>query len=360
LGTRTLRFVAPLLLAAAASGCMKGEVGGTSPPLITHPDLDCNTAPAAVANADCRLQLNTEKTEYIQQSNDKDWWVVNVGTLPPRAIVHVVAGYKPGAGQDAGSFNTAVNFQINVLDSNNGVPGTSLATGVDVHGSNPPTMLDLTFRYTRSNNDLFLLVQDDTGRKVDNLSPYSIFVEVVTDPDSNGGFLATPGDVDYFSIVAANPNSVMWLDVVQDCTPATCPPPHRYRLEYFLRDPSGAVVATDSSTAGSLVSQSSMEVATARLLKTTGTYTLQVRGYIDPNNQTVIPPGDLNFKYKVSVIIVPLQDPHEPNNTIDDAKAKPSPDLTLAGPGSSGTITGRISFVPDPDYYRIRLSGASA
>ena len=384
-GTRTLRFVAPLLLAAAASGCMKGEVGGTSPPLITHPDLDCNTAPAAVANADCRLQLNTEKTEYIQQSNDKDWWVVNVGTLPPRAIVHVVAGYKPGAGQDAGSFNTAVNFQINVLDSNNGVPGTSLATGVDVHGSNPPTMLDLTFRYTRSNNDIFLLVQDDTGRKVDNLSPYSVFVEVVTDPDSNetndtpatatpitlsssgggvqgsnGGFLATPGDVDYFSIVAANPNSVMWLDVVQDCTPATCPPPHRYRLEYFLRDPSGAVVATDSSTAGSLVSQSSMEVATARLLKTTGTYTLQVRGYIDPNNQTVIPPGDLNFKYKVSVIIVPLQDPPEPNDTIDDAKAKPSPDLTLAGPGSSGTITGRISFVPDPDYYRIRLSGASA
>jgi hypothetical protein len=132
--------------------------------------------------------------------------------------VHVVAGYKPGAGQDAGTFNTAVNFQINVLDSNNGVVGTSLATGVDLHGSNPPTMLDLTFRYTKSNNDLFLLVQDDTGRKVDNLSPYSIFVEVVADPDANepndtpatatpipltsggsgvqgsgGGFLATPG-----------------------------------------------------------------------------------------------------------------------------------------------------------------------
>ena len=187
-GARTLRavrFLAGLLLAAAASGCMKGEVGGLLPPPITHPDLDCNTAPAAVTNPDCRLQLGTERTEYIQQSNDKDWWVVNVGTLPARAIVHVVAGYKPGAGQDAGTFNTAVNFQINVLDSNNGVVGTSLATGVDLHGSNPPTMLDLTFRYTKSNNDLFLLVQDDTGRKVDNLSPYSIFVEVVADPDAN-------------------------------------------------------------------------------------------------------------------------------------------------------------------------------
>ena len=286
--------------------------------------------------------------------------------------MHVVAGYKPGAGQDAGSFNTAVFFQINVLDSNNGVVGTSLATGVDPHGSNSPTMIDLTFRYTKSNNDLFLLVQDanTANRLGDNLSPYSVFVEVVPDPDANepndtpatatpipltsggsgvqgsgGGFLATPGDVDYFSIVAANPNSVMWLDVVQDCT-TTCAPPHRYRLEYFLRDPGGAVVATDSSGAGSLVSAQLMEVATARLLKTTGTYTLQIRGYIDPNNQTVIPPGDLNFKYKVQVIIVPLQDPPEPNDTIDDAKAKPSPDLTLAGPGSSGTITGRISFVP--------------
>jgi hypothetical protein len=388
-GARTLRavrFLAGLLLAAAASGCIKGEVGGFPPPVITHPDLNCNTAPDALANPECRLQLGTAKTEYIQQLGDKDWWVVNVGALPPRAIVHVVAGYKPGAGQDAGNFNTAVFFQINVLDSNNGVVGTSLATGVDQHGSNSPTMLDLTFRYTKSNNDLFLLVQDANlaNRAGDNLSPYSIFVEVVADPDANepndtpatatpipltsggggvqgsgGGFLATPGDVDYFSILAANPNSVMWLDVVQDCT-TTCPRPHRYRLEYFLRDPSGAVVATDSAGAGSLVSEQPMEVATARLLKTTGTYTLQVRGYIDPNNQTVIPPGDLNFKYKVQVIIVPLQDPPEPNDTIDDAKAKPSPDLTLAGPGSSGTITGRISFVPDPDYYRVRLSSASA
>src|SRR5262249_44663548 len=119
-------------------------------------------------------------------------------------------------------------------------------------------------------------------------------------------------------------------------------------------------VATDSAGAGSLVSQSAMEVATARLLKATGTFTLQVRGWIDPNNQSVIPPGDLTFKYKVTVIIVPLQDPHEPNDTIADAKAKPMPDVTLSGPGSSGTITGRISFVPDPDYYRVRVSGTSA
>jgi hypothetical protein len=385
-GARTLRaqpFLGVLLMTAAATGCIKGEVGIAGPPDISHPDLNCNTAPDALANAECRLQLGVAKTEYIQQPGDKDWWVVNVGALPPRAIVHVVAGYRLGPGTDGGAANTAVNFQINVLDSNNGAPGTSLATGVDQHGSNAPTMLDLTFRYTKGNNDLFLLVQDQSGRQYDNLSPYSILVEVITDPDanepndtpatatpitltgsassmqgSNGGYLATPGDVDYYSIVAANPNSVMWLDVVQDCTTATCPPPHRYRLEYFLRDPNGTVVATDSSTAGSLVSSSNMEVATARLLKTTGTYTLQVRGWIDPNNQVVIPPGDLKFKYKVQVIIVPLQDNVEiaGNNTIDDAKANPAA-LTLLPVGGSATITGRISFVPDPDYYILRLAG---
>ncbi len=382
-GARTLwapSFVAGLLLVAAAAGCFKGEVGGAPEPPITHPDLNCNTAQDAAANAECRLQLGTETQEYIQQPGDKDWWVVNVGTLPPRAIVHVVAGYKPGAGQDAGNFNTAVNFQINVLDSVNGAVSSSLASGADPHGSNPPTMLDLTFRYSKGSNDLYILVQDDTGKKYDNLSPYTIRVEVVPDPDSNepnetpatatpipltagqgsgGGFIATPGDLDYFSIASPNPNSVMWIRVGQD--PAfPSPPPHRYRLEYFLRDPAGTVVATDSSSAGSLVSQALVQIGTARLLKSTGTYTLEVRGYVDPNNQTVIPPGDLNFKYKVEIIIVPLQDPPEPNDTIDDAKAKPTPDLTLAGGGSSGTISGRISFVPDPDYYRVRLGGASA
>jgi hypothetical protein len=382
---RALRFLVALLLTAATPGCIKGEVGESTPPVITHPDLNCNTPQDALANAECRLTLGVEAHEYIQQQGDKDWWVVNVGALPPRAIVHVVAGYKPGPGQDAGIFNTAVNFQINVLDSNNGAVGTSQATGLDQHNSNPPKLLDLTFRYTKSNNDLFIVVQDDNGRDYDNLSPYSIFVEVVSDPDSNepndtpatatpiplsagtnggvqgtgGGFLATPGDVDYFSIVAANPNSVMWLDLVQDCT-TTCPVPHRYRLEYFLRDPGGVVVATDSSSAGSLVDTALVEIGTARLLKSTGTYTLQVRAYIDPNNQTVIPPGDLTFKYKVQVIIVPLQDPPEPNDTIADVLAKPSPDLSLAGVGSSGNITGRISFVPDPDYYRVRLVAPTA
>ena len=385
-GARTRRapsLVGGLLLLASAAGCFKGEVGGLPEPPITHPDLACNTAPEARDNPECRLQLGVEKQEYVQQQNDKDWWVVNVGTLPARAIVHVVAGYKPGAGQDAGNFNTAVNFKINVLDSNNGVVGTSMAFAQDQHGSNPPKLLDLTFRYTKGSNDLYILVEDDNGRKYDNLSPYSVLVEVVPDPDSNepndtpatatqiplaptpdgvqgngGGFIATPGDADYFSINAPNANSVMWIHVVQDCT-TTCPTPHAYRLEYFLRNSTGTVVATDAAIVGSLVSDTPMEVGTARLLPSTGVYTLEVRAYVDPNNQTVIPPGDLNFKYKVEIIIVPLQDPKEPNNSIEDAKGKPSPDLTIAA-GASGTFTGRISFVPDPDWYRVRLSGASA
>ena len=387
--SRAPRTLVGALVLLLAVGCIKGEVGDPPVAVITHPDLNCNTSQDAAANAECRLTLGKASTEYIQQQGDKDWWVVNVGTLPPRAIVHVVAGYQPGPGQDAGTFNTAVNLTINVLDSSNGTLGGSLATGSDVHGSNPPSLIDLTFRYTTNNNDLYILIQDDTGRKYDDLSPYSIFVEVISDPDTNepndtpatatpitlsaapkggvqgtnGGFISTPGDLDYYSIPAPNPASVMWIRVGQDPT-FPSPPPHRYRLEYFLRDPTGIVIATDSSSAGSTVSQNLVQIGTARLLPSTGTYTLEVRAYVDPNNQTVIPPGDLNFKYLVEVIIVPLQDPYDlppaSNNTIGDVLAKPSPDVTLAGPGSSGSITGRISFVPDPDYYRVRLAAATA
>jgi len=370
---------------ALAGGCFKGEVGELSPQVITHPDPNCNTAPDAEANTECHLTLGKEVQEYIQQQGDQDWWVVNVGTLPPRAIVHVVAGYKPGTGQDAGNFNTAVNLQLNVLDSNNGNVGASIISAVDKHGSNAPGILDVTFRYTRNNNDLFILLQDDNGKKYDDLSPYSLMVEVIADPDTNeandtpatatpitltssgnggvqgnsGGYIATPGDLDYYSIPAASPNSVMWIRVGEDPA-APSPPPHRYRLEYFLRDPGGTVIATDASSAGSTVSQNLVQIGTARLLPSTGTYTLEVRAYIDPNQPPSTPPGDLAFKYKVEVIIVPLQDPAEPNNTIADAKAKASPDLSLAAPGASGSIKGRISFVPDPDYYRVRLVGTTA
>jgi hypothetical protein len=51
-----------------------------------------------------------------------------------------------------------------------GAVSNSLATGLDQHGSNSPTVLDLTFRYTKATNDLYILVQDDNGLKYDNLS----------------------------------------------------------------------------------------------------------------------------------------------------------------------------------------------
>jgi hypothetical protein len=374
-----------VVTAGLVAGCIKGEVGPQDAPVITHPDLNCNSPQAALATAGCRLTLGQEKQDYIQQKGDQDWWVVNVGPLQPRSIVHVTAGYRPPAGQDAGGFNTAVNLQMNILDSTNGTVGGSLATAVDAHGSASPTILDITFRYTKNNNDLFIVLQDQSGQQSDNLSPYFLKVEVILDPDvnepndtpatatpivltatnggvggSNGGYLSTPGDLDYYSIPAPNPSSVMWIRVGEDPA-APSPPPHRFRLEYFLRDPTGLVVATDSSSAGSQFSQNLVQIGTARLLKMTGTYTLEVRAYVDPNNATVIPPGDLAFKYKVEVIIVPLQDNVEiaGNNTIDDAKVNPlalQPPQPLA-PGESVTITGRISFVPDPDYYIVRLAG---
>ena len=377
---RAFLFLAAAFAAGSGSGCIKGDVGDLPIVPITHPDLNCNTSQEAATNPDCRLTLGVEKTEYVQQKGDQDWWVVNVGTVTARSIVHVTAGYRPPAGQDAGGFNTAVNFQINVLDSSNGTLGLSLASQVDMHGSNPPTVLDFTFRYIKSNNDIYLLVQDASGLQSDNLHPYFVKVEVLTDPDVNEpndtpatattltpggannpgtktGFLSTPGDVDYFSIASPNPNSVIWLRVGQDPT-FPSPPPHRYRLEYFLYDSAMNPIATDSSSAGSQFSQNLVQIGTARLLRNPGTFYLKVRAYIDPNNSTVIPPGDLNFRYLVEVIIVPLQDPVEiaGNNSIQDALANPLALKTLAV-GGSVSYTGRISFVPDPDFYIVRLAG---
>ena len=274
--------------------------------------------------------------------------------------------------------NTAVNFQINVLDSNNGTLPASPAS----RDRTAPIPTVLTSPSTKNANDIYILVQD-AAQLNPTTSLYFVKVEVVTDPDSNEperhsatattltpggantpgtqtGFMATPGDVDYFSIASPAANSVLWLRIGQD--PAfPSPPPHRYRLEYFLYDQTGTPIATDSSSAGSQFSQNLVQIGTARLLRTPGTYSLMVRAYVDPNNQTVIPPGDLNFRYLVEAIIVPLQDDVElaGNNRIEDAKANGLALKTL-GVGGSVTITGRISFVPDPDFYIVRLNGASA
>ena len=92
--------------------------------------------------------------------------MVNVGALPPRPSSTSSPATSRG-GADAGSFNTAVNFQINVLDSvKNGAVSSSIVSGSTSTAADPPTMLDLTFRYTKANNDLFILVQDDGGNGV--------------------------------------------------------------------------------------------------------------------------------------------------------------------------------------------------
>ena len=111
--------------------------------------------------------------------------MVNVGTLPPQAIVHVVAGYKPGAGQDAGNFNTAVNLQINVLDSTNGTVGSNIVSAVDKHGSNRPACSTSPSATPRATTTSSSWCRTTTGKKYDNLSPYSIKVEVIPDPDAN-------------------------------------------------------------------------------------------------------------------------------------------------------------------------------
>ena len=383
-------LVAALAAVATAAGC-KGTIGSLNT-LGLVPD-QCNSAQDALNNPSCYLTLGQWKEEYISDLGDQDWFSVDVGTLSSTrpSVVHVVAGYFPptaDGGVDAGgiAFNTAVNISVNVL-LQDGV--TSEAAGVDLHGTAPPQPVDLTFRYAQSNTRLIILLKDDTGTKLDNKQKYRVMVEVLPDPDVNepndgapngnptpitlsgsggvqtgqcaggpcSGYLATPNDKDLFSVTSPGANYVMYIGVSQDpAVPA--PPPHKYRLEFFLYDPTGAVVAQDYASAASQYGSSLVSIASAELLKQPGTYTIAVQGYRDIQTVGDVP-GDLAFKYLLQVIIVPLQDPTEGtaspyNNTFSSA----FPQASGLGVGASTQVVGRTSYRGDEDWYAVTVTAS--
>ncbi len=378
-----------LALLSALAGC-KGTVG--SPTLgTTIPPNVCTSAQIALTNTACQLTLGEWKYSFISQPKEQDWYSVNPGTVDSLSIVHVIAGYFPADDTDGGppdcntvdgGFNTAVNLTMNVLKQDG---ETSLATGADEHGTACPKPMDLTFKYSTPppNNSLVIVLEDDTGTKVDTKNMYGIVADVLEDPDinepndtpqtatpiplttgtggvetgQNGGYLSTPDDLDYYSVLAPGAGYVLWVEVSQDPS-VPSPPPHNYRLEYYVYAPDGTTqIAQGYAPIGSEFSASQIVIGDALLLSQSGTYFILVQGYRDQNTVGEVP-GDLNFKYLVKAIVVPLQDPTEPNNTFDTAYA-----VNGGAPiavGGSQTVTGRTSYVGDADYYAVTLAANAA
>jgi len=390
-------------LSACTGNVSSLQLGNTLPPTA------CTSADAALNNPACQLTLGVWRQNYIAYPQEQYWYGAKVGTLDARSIGHIIAGYFPPADADAGwvpppyadgspyggdggntpsllpncqdvNFNTAVNLTLNVLEQDG---QTSVTTASDVHGQSCPVPMDTTFRYTQSDTSLIVVLEDNTGSGVDAQHEFSLWLDMLDDPDVNepndtpatatpitlstaggiasgqsGGYLATPGDLDYFVVQSPGANYVLWVELSQDPS-SPSPPPHAYRLQYNIYGPDGVTqVTTGEAPAGSQYSTDAVAIGTAILLPQAGPYYIQVDGYRDLNTVGAVP-GSLTYKYQLKVIVVPLQDPTEgtgPNYNNSFPYAYQVNGGAALALGGSTMVTGRTSYVADLDWYSITLA----
>jgi hypothetical protein len=363
-GSRAHRAGAAVVWLAAALalvGCVKDpppeeeEDAGTPPPDV------CNSREEALTLPECQLILGQVRADYLSFAGDQDWFSFQVpADANARTLLHLTGGYAVP--------NTAVNLALNLLREDG---QTSLARKSDRHGQAAPRPVDIILPFAEPNARLVVLVSDDpvvTSRpNFDLRAPYQLMVEVVEDPDANepndttptpilltdqggvlrgaqGGYLATNGDVDQFSIEVPTGKKVLYLAITG---PELTPPPN-YRLSYELLDPAGSRVS-EGVTPNEFLP---LNLATARLSKTGGTYTLIIRGYV-PAGSPTLAAGDLRLNYAIDVRVMDEVDPSEgssQNDTLATARV-----VNLGSPGSQQTLTGRMGYVPDPDWYAIDL-----
>ena len=237
----------------------------------------------------------------------------------------------------------------------------------------------------RRNNDLFILVQDAAQLQSDNLAPYFIKVEVLTDPDANEPndtpATATPSPPAVPTPPAPrpdssprqetwttspstrpNPNSVIWLRVGQD--PAfPSPPPHRYRLEYFLYDSTGV---RRSPPTPRRPDRSSAPTWCRSAPPGCCEIPAPTPCWCGP---TSIPTTRPRFPPETSTSATWWRRSSSPSRTlwrspgttrIEDALANPLTLKTLARWAARSPSPGGSASCPIPDFYIVRLNGASA
>ncbi len=348
----------------AAALCETGDEdtcdGGTLPPDV------CNTQEEALNTPACQLTLGMAKEGFLStlpdKSRDQDWYSVQLpGNLTPRSLLQVRAGYSVP--------QTAVNFSVNVLRTN----GSSVTAGVDKRtGAQAPRPVELILPFAESSAKLLLLVNDEgstTQVKVDNRNAYSVLVNVIDNPDINepndvtptaialvdganqiktgtqSGYLATNNDIDAFKFDIAGNKQIVYLRIFQTMPATPLNPPLNYRLAYTLFDPDGKPVA-EGDMANEFLP---IDLATAKLAEKAGAYKLVIQGYRSPNTPNEVIRGDLRLKYNVEIKTMPDLDALEPNDTKDTAR------LVSLSLGAPQTLTGRLSYVPDEEWFKVQL-----
>jgi len=360
----SLAVGASLLLALGCSKSNPGDNEDAGGPPVNQ----CPTRDAALSNPACVLVLGQVRTDYIRSANDQVWYTFTTpANAGPRTLIHITAGYSAPS--------TPVNLSMNILQVSG---GTSLSRMVDNHQQAAPRPLDMIIRYAQPNAQLLVFFSDQpgsTGRPgFDPRNQFSVKAEIVDDPDlnepndvtptpipltnqggilvgsNNRGYLATNDDIDLFSV---NVGSVSGRKViyVHVGAPQLNPPPN-YRMIYALYDPNQNKISEDVVTPQGLYSP--VNLATARLMNTAGTYIIDVRGY-KPADSTDPVPGDLRLNYTVDVKVMDDVDVNEPNDTITTAKVVP-----ISAAGDSASVVGRLGYVPDQDWFEVDLAANGA
>ncbi len=304
-------------------------------------------------------------SRLLDGGTDQDWYFAQApANLTARSLLHVGGGYSAP--------QTGVNFSVNVLKEGPDGALVSVTTAIDRHGAAAPRPVDVILPFGDSNARLFALVADEgvSGQvRVDNRNPYSVFMEIVENPDVNEpndatptsialagspiqqgsetGYIATDDDVDTFSFpVMGAGRQIIYVHLTgPDPHPMNPPPP--YRLSYTLFDPGGTPVA-EGVMANEFLR---IDLATARVAKLTGTYKVEVKGYRPPNTTLPIR-GDLRVQYTVAVQLMPDLDTQEGaggNDSPSTAK------VVSLSPNASVSLAGKLSYVADEEWFVVSL-----
>lgn len=339
----------------------------------TLPPDSCNSVDEAKTGP-CTLKLCEDREAYISTmadgGADVDFYSVTLpGNLTARSLLTLKAGY-------GGVPQTAVNFSVNVLRDQTDGGIAAIASGNDQRmGAAAPKNIEITQPFSDSNAQLVLRVSDIGGvvmPRVDNRNTYKVNVCVIDNPDTNepndatptpialtnsggiqqgtgSGYLATADDKDVFSFPVSGARQIIYVRI--SSTMMNLMPPLAYRMAYTLKDPMGRPVAEGVMDNQFL----QVDLSTARLTAGDGTYTLEVNGYKTAQQMTPAP-GDLRLKYDVDVRLMPDLDMSEGSTGNDSAATARATNLALNTPT---TISGRISYIPDTEYFRLNLPALS-
>ena len=378
-----LRLIVSCVVTACLMGCPPEKMecidgteevctdGGSLPP-----DFCDSPQQAEADSTNCHMVISTggeanrqpKAGVYISRlpdaGVDQDWYfAVAPGNLTPRSLLHINGGYTAP--------QSAVNFSVNVLKEGTDGGFVSVATAIDKHGPAAPRPIDVIVPFGESNARLFVLVADEgvSGQvRVDNRNTYSLYLEMLDNPDVNEpndttptpimlagapamgsqtGYLATNNDVDQFSFqLTAAGRQIIYLQLTGP-TPHPMNPPPPYRLSYTLFDPSNRPIAEGAMPNEFLT----IDLSTARLAPMTGTYRVEVKGF-RPAGNTLPIKGDLRVEYRLAVQILPDIDTQEGANGNDTvATARP---INVPANGRL-SLTGKLSYVPDEEWFLVSL-----